>query len=404
VNQGRGEQKRCQLFFSVGEPSGDLHASKLVAELQHRVPRLECSGYGGPLMEAAGCRLQFRLTDLAVMGILPVIPLLLKFIRLALAAQRYLKEHRPDAVILVDFPGFNWWIARGAKKLGIPVFYYLPPQLWAWAPWRVRRMRKFVDYVISCLPFEVEWYRQRSIAAEFVGHPFFDEVDRRQLDREFMHEHQADAEGGGGVRTVSVLPGSRNHEIAENFPIQIRVMKQLSRRLPGVRFLLASYNEEQRQRCGRMLAERAPELNVALHVGRTAEIIELGEVCLMVSGSVSLEVLARKTPAVVVYRINRGFYWLCRVIITCKYFSLPNLIANHPVMPEFAPVDDPRPAIATMTELLYRWLTDAGEYARKIAELTRLREEVATAGATANAARAILDKLALPSPAGNRAA
>jgi lipid-A-disaccharide synthase len=391
-----------QLFFSVGEPSGDLHASKLVSELEHRVPGLECSGYGGPLMEAAGCRLLFRLTDLAVMGILPVVPLLFQFIRLARAAQRYLKEHRPDAVILVDFPGFNWWIARGAKKLGIPVFYYLPPQLWAWAPWRARRMRKFVDHVISCLPFEVEWYRQRSIAAEFVGHPFFDEVDRRQLDREFMQTHAAEAEEG--VRTVAVLPGSRNHEIAENFPIQIRVMKKLSQRLPGVRFLVASYKEGQRARCARMLAERAPELNVGLFVGRTAEIIELGEVCLLVSGSVSLEVLARKTPAVVVYRINRGFYWLCRVIITCKYFSLPNLIANHPVMPEFAPVDDPRPAIATMTDLLYRWLTDAGEYSRKTAELTRLRDEVATTGATVNAARAILERLGAPNDAARRAA
>jgi lipid-A-disaccharide synthase len=391
-----------QLFFSVGEPSGDLHASKLVAELQHRVPGVECTGYGGPLMEAAGFRLLFRLTDLAVMGILPVIPLLFKFIRLARAAQRHLKEHRPDAVILVDFPGFNWWIARGAKKLGIPVFYYLPPQLWAWAPWRARRMRRFVDHVISCLPFEVEWYRQRSIAAEFVGHPFFDEVDHRQLDHDFLRGHAA--KDGEGERTVAVLPGSRNHEIAENFPIQIRVMKRLNQRLPGVRFLVASYKEGQRERCARMLAERAPELNAALYVGRTAEIIELGEVCLMVSGSVSLEVLARKTPAVVVYRINRGFYWLCRAIITCKYFSLPNLIADRAVMPEFAPVDDPRPAIAAMTEVLHLWLTDAGERARIVAELTRLRNAVATTGATANASRAILERLSLPAPSASRAA
>ncbi|MGE5194768.1 MAG: lipid-A-disaccharide synthase [Deltaproteobacteria bacterium] len=390
------------LFFSVGEPSGDLHAAKLVAELQRRVPGVECSGFGGPLMEEAGCRLLFRLTDLAVMGFLPVIPLLLKFIRLAREARRYLSEQRPDAVVLVDFPGFNWWIARGAKKLGIPVFYYLPPQLWAWAPWRARRMRNFVDHVVSCLPFEVEWYRKRSIAAEFVGHPFFDEVAARPLDREFLNEHgRIEPEG---VRTVAVLPGSRNHEITHNFPIQIRVMKKLSRLLPGVRFLVACYKEGQREQCRRMLAARSPELAVSLHVGKTSEIIELGEVCLMVSGSISLEVLARKTPAVVVYRVNRAFYWFCRVMITCKYFSLPNLIGDRPVMPEFAPIDDPRPAVAAMTDILHRWLTDEGERARQTAELTRLRNEVATAGATANAARVILERLAACDGISRRAA
>jgi lipid-A-disaccharide synthase len=389
-------------FFSVGEPSGDLHAAKLVAELQRRVPGVACTGFGGPLMEQAGCRLLYRLTDLAVMGFLPVIPLLVRFIRLARGAQRYLREHRPDAVVLVDFPGFNWWIARSAKRLGIPVFYYLPPQLWAWAPWRARRMRKFVDHVISCLPFETEWYRQRSIAAEFVGHPFFDEVAARPLDRDFLDRH-APAQPDS-VRTVAILPGSRNHEIAQNFPIQIRVMQRLRRRLPGVRFLVACYKEGQRDRCRRMVAERAPDLDVSLYVGKTAEIIELGEVCLMVSGSVSLEVLARKTPAVVVYRVNRAFFWFCRVMVTCKYFSLPNLIADRPVMPEFAPVGDPRPAVAAMTEVLQRWLTDREEYARQTAELARVRDEVAAAGATANAARAILARLAAGAASSARAA
>jgi lipid-A-disaccharide synthase len=384
------------IFFSVGEPSGDLHAAKLVAELKRRVPVLACSGFGGPLLEEAGCRLLFRLTDLAVMGFLPVVPLIFKFVHLAREARKHLEAHRPDAVILVDFPGFNWWIARAAKQLGIPVFYYLPPQLWAWAPWRVRRMQKFVDHVLSGLPFEVEWYARRSVAAEFVGHPFFDEVAARPLDAGFMNQHRAAEQGGPIRRTIAVLPGSRNREISDNFEIQIRVMKRLHRRVAGCKFLVACYRETQLERCRQLLARRAPELPVSLHVGRTSEIIELGEVCLMVSGSVSLEVLARRKPAVVVYRVNRAFYWWCRVMITCKYFSLPNLIAGRPVMPEFAPVDDPEPAIYTMTELLHRWLTDAGEYLRHQAVLTRLRDEVATPGATENAARVILERLGVP--------
>ena len=390
------------IFFSVGEPSGDLHASKLVAELKRRVPGLECSGFGGPLMKDAGCRVLYRLTNLAVMGILPVIPLLFKFIGLARGAQRYLERQRPDAVVLVDFPGFNWWIARGAKKLGIPVFYYLPPQLWAWAPWRVRRMKKYVDFVLSCLPFEVEWYRRRSVAAQFVGHPFFDEVVHKALDDDFIRQHSSPATGA--VRTVAVLPGSRNHEVQQNFRIQIGVMQKLHQRLPGVQFVVASYKEGQREVCRRLLAERAPELAVTLHVKKTSEIIELADACLMVSGSVSLEVLARKTPAVVVYKINRAFYWFIAPLITCQYFSLPNLIAKHPIMPEFAPIDDPRWSIDTMTDILHRWLSDDAAYARQTAELTRLVAAVATPGATANAANAILDRLVPPADAGRRAA
>jgi len=379
------------IFFSVGEPSGDLHAAKLVAEMKRRLPDLECSGFGGPLMKAAGCRILYRLTDLAVMGILPVIPLIFKFIGLSRGASRYLERRRPDAVVLVDFPGFNWWIARSAKKLGIPVYYYLPPQLWAWAPWRVRRMKKFVNYVLSCLPFEVEWYRRRGVEARFVGHPFFDEVAEKALDADFMRQHSSATTGA--VRTVAVLPGSRNHEIQQNFAIQIRVMQKLHQRLPGVRFVVASYKETQREVCRRLLAEKAPELPVSLYVNKTSEIIELADACLMVSGSVSLEVLARKTPAVVVYRINRVFYWFSLVMITCQYFSLPNLIAKHPIMPEFAPIDDPRWSIDIMTDILHRWLSDDTAYARQVAALDRVVAEVATPGATSNAVDAILSRL-----------
>jgi lipid-A-disaccharide synthase len=379
------------IFFSVGEPSGDLHAAKLVAELKRRAPGIECSGFGGPLMEEAGCKILFRLTNLAVMGILPVIPLIFKFIGLARRAKKYLADERPDAVVLVDFPGFNWWIARAAKKLGIPVFYYLPPQLWAWAPWRVRRMKKFVDHVLSSLPFEVDWYRKRAVAAEFVGHPFFDEVVEKTLDDEFLRQYSPAATGAAHL--VAVLPGSRNHEISQNFLIQIKVMQKLHRKLPGVRFLLASYKEGQRERCQKLLTEHAPELPVTLHVGKTSEIIQLADVCLMVSGSVSLEVLARQTPAVVVYRINRVLYWFCEVVVTCQYISLPNLLASFPIMPEFTPIDDPRNCINIMTDILSVWLTNREAHANQKAAMKRLFHEVATTGATGNAATAILRRL-----------
>src|SRR5690606_5128276 len=128
---------------------------------------------------------------------------------------------RPDAVVLIDFPGFNWWIARKAKAAGIPVLYYLPPQLWAWGPWRIRKVRKFVDHVLCGLPFEYDWYATRGISAEYVGHPFFDEVADHPLDPEFCR--QWTSPGEDGPRTIGILPGSRNHEVHRNWPMMLEI-------------------------------------------------------------------------------------------------------------------------------------------------------------------------------------
>ena len=160
-----------RIFFSVGEPSGDLHGANLIRQLRHERNDLELVGYGGPEMAAAGCQLHEDLTRLAVMWLLRVLLNIHKFWDLVCRADRYFRHHRPDAVVLIDYPGFNWWIARRAKAHNIPVFYYGTPQLWAWASWRVKKMRRFVDHVLCKLPFEEEWYRQRGCNATHVGHP-----------------------------------------------------------------------------------------------------------------------------------------------------------------------------------------------------------------------------------------
>ena len=152
--------KPLTIFFSVGEPSGDLHGANLIRQLQARRPGLQAVGYGGPKMAAAGCQLHADLTALAVMWFARVLVNLHKFWDLASRADRYFRHHRPDAVVLIDYPGFNWWIARRAKAHGIPVFYYTPPQIWAWARWRVKKMRRLVDHVLCSLPFEEAWLRR----------------------------------------------------------------------------------------------------------------------------------------------------------------------------------------------------------------------------------------------------
>ena len=377
-----------EIYFSVGEPSGDQHAASLIKEMKLRRADLKCCGYGGPLMEEAGCDLHFSLTNLAVMGIWAVIPLLMQFRRLVLQAGRYFEEHHPDAVVLVDFPGFNWWIARKAKAAGIPVFYYMPPQLWAWAPWRIRRVRKYVDYVLSGLPFEQKWYAERGVEALCVGHPFFDHVAAGSLDRNFMTTQRRD-----GGRVVGVLPGSRNHEISSNWPLMLEVLRKLHLQHPEARFLVACYKQRHLQMCEQLMLKTGMELPIHFFVGKTSEIIEIAECCLMVSGSVSLEMLARQTPAVVIYRANPWFYPLIRLLVRLDSITLPNLIAGRKLFPEWVVVYFPKRDLKRMTTTLDEWLSDRQRLEKVVGELSELHHSLLGNEAGARAADAILDRL-----------
>ena len=376
------------VFFSVGEPSGDQHAAHLIRELNRRQPGLRFSGLGGPEMEKAGCQLQFPLTTMAVMGFFAVLPMIWKFYKVVKLAEKYLERHRPDVVVLVDFPGFNWWIARKAKKFGIPVIYYMPPQLWAWGSWRIKRVRKYVDLVLSGLNFETDWYAKQGIPVMYVGHPFFDEVAERTLDDSFCREWSTDE-----TRTVAILPGSRKMEVLRCWPVLLSIIQQLHNRFPRVNFLVANYKDVQRQYCISEYEKLQQTLPVSFFVGKTPEIIEVADCSVMVSGSVSLEMLARRTPFVALYRASWATYIIGSIIITCKYWSLPNLIAGRMIMPERFNCGNPQPVIDTIVSDISKWLESPDALADARMELDRLRRQIHSTGATKRTAEVILSWL-----------
>ncbi len=176
-----------RIFLSAGEPSGDLHAANLVEALKKRLPDAEFVGFGGPHLERSGARVLYPLVDLAVMWFGRVLLNLHKFIRLAGDAERYFRDEKPDAVVLIDYPGFHWALAKRAKRQGVPVVYFVPPQIWAWAGWRVKKMKRYVDHVLCSLPFEPRWYHDRGVpGAVYIGHPYFDELIHRKVDQTFV--------------------------------------------------------------------------------------------------------------------------------------------------------------------------------------------------------------------------
>ena len=379
------------IFLSAGEPSGDQHAGHLIAELRRRNPQLEFSGFGGPHVEEAGCRLLYRLTDLAVMGVFAVIPLLRKFFGLVKQAERHFRETRPDAVVLIDFPGFNWHIARKARAAGIPVFYFLPPQLWAWAPWRIRKMRRLVDTVLCGLPFERDWYADRNIEAQYVGHPFFDEVAEHRIDAETCSTIRSGAE-----RVLGILPGSRDKEIERNWPVMLDIVRRLHKRLPNVRLAVASYKMSQRDRCKELHEQSGGGLPLDFHVAQTPEVIEAADCCLMVSGSVSLELLARQTPACVLYGISHILGFFKKWFLNVDYVTLPNLFVDGPLFPEWVFPGNPESVRLEIAETLCGWLADPALRAEKVTEIAAARDAFVRTGAIGNTAQAILDRLAAP--------
>lgn len=395
-----------KIFFSAGEPSGDLHGANLIRELRSRRPDIECVGYGGPLMAAAGCDLHADLTALAVMWFLRVLLNIHKFLALAGRADRYFRYHRPDAVVLIDYPGFNWWIARRAKAHGIPVFYYAPPQIWAWAQWRVKKMRRLVDHVLCSLPFEETWLKERGCNATFVGHPYFDEVRQQQLDQEFLARMRADERP-----LVTILPGSRTQEVTQNLEWFLKAAAVVKARVNHVRFAVAAFKPHQAQFARERVKETGLEIEV--YVRKTPELIHLAECCMAVSGSVSLELLYQKKPTVILYWISRFAYAFQARFRKVKYITLVNLLSakdifvrprggkatadqeaaatDRVLFPEYLTSDDKTLEIAAH---VIRWLMVEDVREELVAELAKLKAKVGHGGASRIAADYILRELA----------
>jgi lipid-A-disaccharide synthase len=371
------------IFFSVGEPSGDQHAARLISELSQLAPSIQTRGFGGDAMRAAGCTLDTDLTRHAVVGLLEVLPKLRQFFQFADLAEDVFRAGGVDAVVLVDFPGFNWHIAKRAKQQGIPVYYYCPPQLWAWGGWRIRKMRRTVDHVLAVLPIEEQYFSKHGIPNTLVGHPFFDAVATQPLDVRTMQRFTSIAKN---QQLIAVLPGSREHEVHRNWPIMLASIRRLNKRHRNARFLVAAYRDSQCLWCRNQLTNADRDLPIEFFVGRTSEVIEASHCAMMVSGSVSLELMARRTPAAVVYRVGRFLHTFGSVMIGVDSLTLPNLMAGKKILPEMVSVGPIEPTVDFLTESISAFLSDPFYYRQTLSHLDDLRARYAQPGASSRAA------------------
>ena len=408
-----------RIFFSVGEPSGDLHGSNLIRRIKSESPEVQCVGYGGPKMAEAGCDVQYDLTQQAVMFLWDVIKQLRFFFGLVDRADEYFADHNVDAVVLIDYPGFNWWIAKKAKRRGIPVFYYGVPQMWAWAPWRVRKIRKYVDHVLCKLPFEVPWFQQRDCQATYVGHPYFDQLQRQSYDALFLQKVKSD-------QLVTLLPGSRDREVQTNLATLIQAAGHVAKDCPQAEFAIACFNEKQKQMAEAILAQaftdQTPDQfslpKIQIYHQRTPELMVAAKACMACSGSVSLELLHHRKPTVIVYKVKRWVMVAQAFVLRAKFITLVNLIAADdirkktwkPFNPQRHPNDAIMPEYMTTADVskqlsghVVAWLTDETTRQEKVDQLDTLARQYAIAGATSRAADYILKELNPTQPAAKAA-
>lgn len=363
-----------RLYIIAGEASGDLHGANLIRALHDTRSGIECRVWGGDLMKAAGATLVKHYRDLAFMGFVEV----LKNLRTILHNLAFCKEDilrfQPDALVLIDYPGFNLRIARWAKEQGINVIYYIAPQLWAWHASRAHAIRRDVDKLLVILPFERAFFQQYNIDAEFVGHPLLDELERLG-DKESLSEQPASEQ-------IALLPGSRKQEVRRILP----VMLEMTREFPDYHFVIAGAGSLPPEFYQNFL-KNYPE--VKLLQGQTYSVLRQSQAALVKSGTSTLETALLGVPQVVCYAGNWLSYQIAKRLVKVRYISLVNLIMDRLVVRELIQDDLNRANLrAALAELL-----QPEKRALLQAEYAALRAQLGGGGASMRAARAIADFL-----------
>lgn len=312
-------------YLIAGEASGDLHGSNLIRELRHLSPKSAFRAWGGDEMEAAGAVVVKHFRDLAFMGFAEVIANLGTIMRNLSFCKKDILHYNPDALILIDYPGFNLRIAAWAHQKGFRVIYYISPQVWAWKENRVRAMKQCIDKMLVILPFEKKYYQEKwQWNVDYVGHPLV-EVVSKAIQQEDQWPHHAAPEATKKI--IAILPGSRRQEIIKKLPVMLRV----SRQFPGYQFIVAKAPGIPDEFYEALLVPFPGVTTVRL---QTYALLKRATAALVTSGTATLETALFGVPQVVCYKGNPISYQIARRILTIKYISLVNLIMDQPIVRE----------------------------------------------------------------------
>jgi len=372
---------QTQIMISAGEASGDMYAARLAAQLQKRLP-VHLFGMGGPGMREAGVELIADSKEVAVVGILETWAKVPQLAGILSRVVNETKRRKPALAILTDFPGFHLRVARKLKPSNIPVVYFICPQFWAWRPWRANLVRRRFVRGLCIFPFEEKWYRDRGVAADFIGHPLVGEVRATQTREQFAAAHGLDP----ARPIVALLPGSRPSELAQHMPVLMAACPAIAQGR-NAQFVLAVAPDVQPEELSRFLR---PDMNVTLVSGATYDAVAAADVAIVSSGTATVETALLGTPMVVIYRVSALTAALARRLIRTPMIAMVNLIAGSRVVPELIQSDFTAERVAAEAGRLLD-SPEAREQMRK--DLAEVRARLGPPGAIGRAADIIVGML-----------
>jgi lipid-A-disaccharide synthase len=374
--------KNKRVFLSVNDPSADAHCAGLIGALRQSGAGIEFVGIGGPKMAAAGCTLIESTVGRAVMTY-SAFAHVGHYYRLVRRVERYLRASPVDLVLVCDSPSFNFHVARVAKKAGVPTLFYVAPQLWAWAEWRIHKLRRLCDKLCCLLPFEEDWFRQRGVDATFVGNPLLDGLpsDLTGLRKDYSHFDPRAAQ-------IALMPGSRLAEIESLWRPMQEIGLTLQRRYSGVKFTAVAASDQRRQ-----LLEQTqiPGFACEYSVDTVRRTAAAADFALVASGSATLEVASSGCPMVVMYQTNRILWKLVGWwLVHPKFFALVNLLADRELVPEFMPYFT---SVKPIVRRIDGYLRDRDLLARTSNDLIDMVEPLTRKNASEEVARVVLGML-----------
>lgn len=365
------------IYFVAGEVSADNHGAALMRSLRVLDPELKFIGRGGPQMQqVAGAHFRNWIGDAAVLGLWEVLRKYGYFREQFRQTLSEIQESKPDAVVLIDYPGFNLRLARALRTQSQTqkAIYYISPQVWAWNSGRIKKMTRFVDLVLCIFPFETDLYAASGLRAVFVGHPMIERLETQKVD---THRDP---------NLIGLFPGSRSREVRQIFPVMIDAAHLLLRANCSLRFQVAAASEELAEEMSRQAADRQ---FIKIVVGQTSDIMQRAWVGIVASGSATLEAAYFRMPFVLVYKVAWPTYIAARLVVNVDYLGMPNLLAGKEVVPEFIQHEAKPDAIVKIVRSL---MEDADVRNRMIWEFDAMVRKLGGSGASDRAARAIIEE------------
>ncbi len=381
MNQPTAAPRRILLV--AGEASGDLHGAHLVRALRERAPDIEVWAVAGEGLKKEGVRVVFDVAAIAGMGLTELAGNLKNLWRAYSTVKKVLREQRPNLLVLIDFPDFNMRLAAVAKRLGVPVLYYITPQVWAWRKRRVKKMARAIDRAAVVFPFEAAFYENAGLKADFVGHPLLDTARATRPREETLKRLGLDP----AVRTIALLPGSRRREVYYHLPVMLEAAGLLGRESPLQFVLVRASTLDGGELARRLGAAPAP---VSLSDGDAYKVLEAADLVWTASGTATLETALMLRPMIIVYRMSPTTFALARRLVRVEHIGMANILAGEKVVPELIQDDLTAARIAAESRKI---LGDREARERMIAKLGEVRARLGEPGAAGRVADIALDMM-----------